>query len=281
MNNRKLVFFDIDGTLWDYQGIIPDSAYEAVKQLKSNGHIPIICSGRARGHIRDEKLMSLGFEGIIAACGNHVEIDNKILYERYVDNSIVKEIVRLSIECNVPIVLEGPKKHWISPTGFELDDFVTRMYNVMKEDAINFTEYTPDMIINKFSGDVTVNSDYKTFKAGLVKYFNFIEHGLIQEFDQRPDKDFNIITDVFEGILPGTSKADGIRLICNHFGVDPKDAYAIGDSNNDIEMIECVGTGIAMLKGSERLRQVADYVTTDIWDDGIKNALKYYNLINM
>ena len=63
----KTVFFDIDGTIWDDDMVIPESTLEAVAALKANGHLAFICTGRARASVRSEKLLNMGFDGIIAA----------------------------------------------------------------------------------------------------------------------------------------------------------------------------------------------------------------------
>lgn len=276
----KVVFFDIDGTVWDWNWVIPESAKEAIRKLKENGHHPIICSGRSKSNIMNETLLSLGFEGIVCACGGYVECDGKVLYENYVDNSIVKEIVETANECRVPIVLEGPTHCWISEKGFEKDDFVTRMYEAMGDGAVTMKGYTPDIKANKFSGDITVASDYETFKSVISKYFQVIEHGITPDVNnKRNDKDFSIVKGVFEVVPPGISKAHGIKILCDYLGTTPKEAIAIGDSNNDLEMIECVGCGIAMGDGADTLKSIADYVTTGIWEDGIYNALSHFNLI--
>ena len=46
--NKKIVFFDVDGTLYLPEIGVPDSAKEAIAMLIDNGHIPIICTGRTR-----------------------------------------------------------------------------------------------------------------------------------------------------------------------------------------------------------------------------------------
>ncbi len=275
---KKVVFFDIDGTMWDWDGIIPDSTMEAVRKLKANGHIPIICTGRSKGHIRDEKLLSLEFEGMIAACGSHVEYNGEILYEDYLDKELVKRIVEVSKECNAPIVLEGKKKHWISVKGFDKDPFVDRMIEAMGEDAILTDEYSDDMEVNKFAGDIIRTTDYPRLKSELEKDLFIIEHGNCQGFEEE-DADENAILGVFEGIKYGTSKAMGIRMICEKLGIDISDTFGIGDSNNDIEMIQYVGTGIAMGNATEGLKKEADYVTSDIHDDGVYKALEHFGLI--
>lgn len=276
----KVVFFDIDGTVWDWNGVIPESAKEAIRKLKENGHHPIICSGRSKSNIKDKTLLSLGFEGIVCACGGHVEYGGKVLYENYVDNTIIKEIVEASVKYNVPIVLEGPKHCWISEKGFEKDDFVARMYEIMGESAVTMKGYSPDMKANKFSGDMITESDYESFKTVITKYFQVIEHGITPDVNnKRTDKDFSVVKGVFEVVPPGISKAHGIGILCDYLGIKPEDAIAIGDSNNDLEMIECVGCGIAMGDGADTLKALADYVTTGIWEDGIYNALSHFELI--
>ena len=276
--SRKVVFFDIDGTLWDWDGIIPDSTAKAVAELKANGHIPILCTGRSKGHVRDEKLLSLGFEGMIAACGSHVEYNGEMIHEDYLDKSIVKKIIDVSKECQAPIVLEGKVKHWISIKGFDKDPFVDRMIEAMGEDAVLTDDYSDDMEVNKFAGDIIKITDYPRLKSELEKDLFIIEHGNCQGFDDK-EIDDNTIIGVFEGIKYGTSKAIGIKMICDKLGIDKSDTFGIGDSNNDIEMIRYVGTGIAMGNASNELKNEADYVTSDIHEDGVYNDLKHFDLI--
>ncbi|MEI3339129.1 MAG: HAD hydrolase family protein [Eubacterium sp.] len=66
------VFFDIDGTLWDKDNIIPESTKSGIQKLKENGHSVFLCSGRTRIFITNEQLLTLGFDGILCGCGTHV-----------------------------------------------------------------------------------------------------------------------------------------------------------------------------------------------------------------
>ena len=71
--SRKIVFFDIDGTLWDFHMRIPESTREAIKRLRGAGNLAFINSGRTRAFINSEKLLSLGFDGIVSGCGTMIE----------------------------------------------------------------------------------------------------------------------------------------------------------------------------------------------------------------
>ena len=55
--------------------------------------------------------------------------------------------------------------------------------------------------------------------------------------------------------------------------------YAFGDSMNDLEIIQAAGVGIAMGNGAPELKEAADYVTSDIGEDGIYRACKHFHLI--
>lgn len=260
----KLIFFDIDGTLWDERMQIPESTKETIRLLKEKGHKTFICSGRARSNITDEALLSLGFDGILAACGNHIEMDGKMLYEYLIPAERVKEMVRLFDECKMPVVLEGPKKHWISPKGFEKDPFIDYLFESMGETAVKLNGYDEDIVINKFSADVLPTTDYKRLKENLITDFDFIEHDGV----------------IIEVIPKGSSKAFGIKWLCEYLDVDVNDTYGVGDSANDLDMLRFVGHGIAMGNGSDAAKEVAEYITSDIHEDGIYLAMKHYGLID-
>ena len=168
----KYVFFDIDGTLYDETMIIPQSTVLAIQKLRANGHKAFLCSGRSRGNIRSKNLFDIGFDGVIAACGNHVEMDGKVLYERILAPELVKKIISLCKEHRMPVVLEGPKKHWLDETGFEDDPYVDYLIEEMGEDAVFLNGYTDDIYINKFSADVLKVGHHGSNTSTSEKYLN-------------------------------------------------------------------------------------------------------------
>ena len=260
---KKIVFFDIDGTLWDEQTQIPDSTVTAIARLKANGHKAILCSGRARGNIRNQKLLALDFDGIIAACGNHVELNGKIVYEKILTYEEVKKVIEVCGQYHMPIVLEGPGKHWLDGEGFEGDPYIDFLMEELQGDAIILDGPTEDIHVNKFSSLIHENTDIDAIRRELEKEFEFLMHG----------------GGILECIPKGTSKATGIEKLCEYLGVDKEDTFAIGDSVNDLDMLQFVGHGICMGNGSAIAKEAAEYVTTDIHKDGVMHALEHYELI--
>jgi hydroxymethylpyrimidine pyrophosphatase-like HAD family hydrolase len=75
------------------------------------------------------------------------------------------------------------------------------------------------------------------------------------------------------------SKAEGLKRLCEYYGIPLEHTVAFGDSMNDYEIVRTAGIGVAMGNSIEALKQVADYVTTPIGEDGIWNACVHLGLI--
>ena len=279
--NRKLVFFDVDGTIWDWKRVVPDSAREAVRRMRENGHMAFICSGRAKGNLRAPWLLDIGFDGMVAACGAYVELEGEILYNRIIEQPQVKKTVDVLNRCKMPFVLEGPQKHWVSNWGFDRDDYVANLYELLKDDAVTIDGYTEGIEINKFSADILGMTDYREIRATLDDYFDFIEHGVTPDLllaSEHKGKPLEILG-VIEAVPKGLSKGVGLKLVCEKLGIAPEDTIAVGDSVNDLEMFETAGTAIAMGNATEAAKQAADWITTDIHEDGVLNAMRHFGLI--
>ena len=77
----------------------------------------------------------------------------------------------------------------------------------------------------------------------------------------------------------GVSKASGIDELLKMYELDPSETIAFGDGENDVEMLKHCGISVAMGNSPDFVKDVADYVTDDIDDDGLYKALRYYELI--
>ncbi|MCW2771385.1 MAG: haloacid dehalogenase, partial [Aeromicrobium sp.] len=74
----------------------------------------------------------------------------------------------------------------------------------------------------------------------------------------------------------GVSKASGLEHLTDKLGIDRADVLAVGDGNNDLEMLSWAGRGVAMGHGPDSLKDVADDVTGSIFEDGLVEELKRY-----
>lgn len=260
----KYVFFDIDGTLWDENMIVPESTKVAIKKLQENGHKAFICTGRAMGNVDDPQFDEIGFDGCIAACGNHVEMDGKILFEHNMSLEEVERIYEVSRKAKLPIIYEGSKYQWLDREGFEGDGYIQYIVENLADTLIYLDECElSDIHANKFSALANEETDMSLVEQALSDTFVLLNHG----------------DGIIEAVQKGTSKASGIAWLCEHLGVAIEDTYALGDSINDLEMLDFVGHSIAMGNASPRAKEAAEYVTSHIHEDGVFKALKHYGLI--
>lgn len=121
-----------------------------------------------------------------------------------------------------------------------------------------------------------------------VSDFIFIDSPFtVKEFDNVIGEDINISKASFkdpdeysgEITLSKCSKISGIENLLEIIGADMKDSIAIGDGFNDVKMLEGAALSIAMGNAPKEIKDISDYVTDDIYEDGVFNALRHFNLI--
>ena len=92
---KKIIFFDVDGTLVDVrpsQEYIPASTVKAVQATRAKGNLCFLCTGRSKAEIFDH-IMDVGFDGIIGAGGGFVEIGDRMLYHKQVSRTAINHVV--------------------------------------------------------------------------------------------------------------------------------------------------------------------------------------------
>ena len=107
--NRKLIFFDIDGTIIpEDTGVIPESTKEAIKKAKENGHLVFINTGRTFSGIT-QPIFDLEFNGYVCGCGTHIYFDGKKIYSSVIPKEKCIETVAILRKNKVNAFYEGDK----------------------------------------------------------------------------------------------------------------------------------------------------------------------------
>jgi Cof subfamily protein (haloacid dehalogenase superfamily) len=74
------------------------------------------------------------------------------------------------------------------------------------------------------------------------------------------------------------SKGKAVKALAEHLGIDQKDVMAIGDSGNDVDLVDFAGIGVAMDNATDEVKAVADVVTTSNNEHGVAQAIYKYAL---
>ena len=78
----------------------------------------------------------------------------------------------------------------------------------------------------------------------------------------------------------GGTKQNGIDKFLEHYHIDLSETMAFGDGGNDIQMLNHVAVAIAMGNANDDVKEIADYVTDDVDNDGITKALRHFGLLS-
>ena len=260
-----IVFFDLDGTLIsdDEAYIIPDSAVNAIHKAQKNGHLMYVDTGRTVMNV-EQRIRDIGFDGYIWGCGMYIECDGKVIYQHTLSSELCKNVAKLVFECNMTPMYEHSKSFYCDKRSRNLDGFVKlkRRFEMQGKDL------SPD-----------VSDDGFAFDKFLAWYD---EKSNIERFKREIEKDFDFIVrgDGFcEMTVKGFSKGTGIKKVLEYHNIPIDNAYAIGDSMNDLPMLTAVPNSIVMGNGSEELKKSASFVTKDLLDNGIEYALKHFGMI--
>ena len=266
---RKAVFFDGDGTVTDMVKGIPDSAAQAIRACKENGHLTFLCTGRSRALV-DRGLETVGFDGIIAGAGTYLEWNGEVQYNKEITPAKARRAMELLREKGLVPVMEGKDYMYYDPDEYtdEVDWFAGRVTRMLGERWKPISGNEDCMYVNKISAKAIAGADREGALQALSPSFDAVIHEA---------KGFAGGT--IEFMPKGYSKALGIAVACRLYGIDREDTAAFGDSNNDLEMFHHVHTKVAMGNASPKLLELADYVTTDMFHYGIRDGLKHLGLI--
>lgn len=262
MLGKKIIFFDIDGTIYQYGKKTMKSTVESVRKLKENGHIPVICTGRTKAMIFDE-IFDMGFESLISGGGTYAEYKGKELYLYELEKEKAEKAVNLMKEYGFMPIPEGHRHMYIDEDNL-VEPYIP-VYKIYKKeigDRIKNIDFG-SMRISKISGVIQNGSDIASLEKELGSEYTFVNHaGNLLELIPKP-----------------YSKAVGIKRMTEYLGIPVEDTYAFGDSFNDLEMLTYVRFGVAMGNSSKELFEHVKYRTDSIDEDGIYNGLRRFNLI--
>ena len=112
--NQKLIFFDIDGTLMGASRKVTEKNVEAIHELRKNGHKVFLCTGRSPASI-DQSLIDIGFDGVVASAGSLVLINNEYVFENFINQYLLSEVMLLFTNHQVLFSLETKNAVYQAP----------------------------------------------------------------------------------------------------------------------------------------------------------------------
>lgn len=253
----KAAFFDIDGTLLSFRTHrLSQGTIKAIQQLRERKILTFICSGRAKVLIPP---MPVSFDGVISVNGGYCQVGRDVIYKN-----------PLHHDDSMSWLQYAEQHNYVSMAFTEHEMFANHIDDKARalRDQLEF-QLPPIRPSSEL-----MNDDVYQFIAMIPpeldnEILQFLPHSRLPRW--HPD---------FSDLIPvDSSKAIGMQQVLNWFDINRNDTIAFGDGGNDIEMLQFAGIGVAMGNASDTVKANADFVTTDVDNEGIFTALQNLNIL--
>lgn len=257
----KMVVTDLDGTLFNHQEVVSDTNRLAFQRIITQGILPVVATGRMKSEARyafDAIGASRYFMGM-NGCRTVDMQQQKIVYEHFLARSLFDEILQKLTELDVFFQMytsEGvkclPHLHPRMAQSGMAPAYLARFGDEILPAGL---QQLAHLNIYKF---LVVDTDSGKLEA------------LRQAFANNPDVSL-VASQLYyvEIISARVNKGVALQRLCDHLGISTASVMAIGDSENDIEMLRLVGAGVAMGNAASHVKAAARYVAPSNDDDGV------------
>jgi len=261
----KLMAVDVDGTLLDSKDNLTDETVRVVKQGIERGLVFAISTGRPIQSIIpiiDKLGLDLPFiahNGALVIMGK----SQKVLYERNLEPSDAEKIFTMGDKYGASVVVWVDNKSYANRF-----DERTRLYEGLSRSKLSLVTDLSELLRN-----------------GATKVLWHDEPDSIEQYQKEVGKylsgnvNYHITKPMFlEFVDRHASKAIALKKLAEHFSIKQDEIIAVGDSLNDISMIEFAGLGVAMANARDVVKEKAGYITLSNDEDGVAHVIKEFIL---
>ena len=257
-NHIKIIFFDIDGTLIDMERkVISERTVETLRRLQQNGIKICVATGRPPISLPD--FHGARFDAFLTFNGSFCYTEDKVIYRNPIPNEDVHLIINNAAAIHRPVSIATAKRMSANGKDQDLIDYyaISRQEVTVSDD---FAQLADQEIYQIMMG---------CYPEEYPKVMKNVRHVKIAAWwDRAVD------------IIPASGgKGIGVHKILEYYQLNKDEAAAFGDGDNDIEMLQAVGTGIAMANASDRLKQIADDQCGHVREDGVSTYCMSHGLI--
>lgn len=261
-----MIAIDLDDTLLSDAITVSDRTIQAVSKAKAKGIEVVIATGRMFSTARPYgKILNLGDIPMMLFSGALIQtVDTgNILYHTPIEKDDAAAVLSLAKE-----------HHWMMQT--YIDDVLrVPVYNHWVEDYERITGITA----------VVAGDDFYCPQGCPSKILAFGEpeemDGMKAAVEAAVPQTFTLMRSkptFLEIVRKGVTKGKGLKELCHHFDIPENNVMAIGNSQNDVAMLQAAGLAVAMGNADDNVKEIADFVTTSNNEDGVAVAIEKFVL---
>ena len=256
MDIPKAIFIDVDGTLLSHETKqVPKSAIHALHYAGEKGVMLFIATGRSRIELgKIARMDDILFNGFVTMNGAYCYVGDDVIFKNPLHPDTVAAVVERIAHNPFPCVFCE-----------ENDQYINAVNELVEELQKSLNLPLPPV------GDPK--------RALGTDIYQIAAFGSAQEEAFLRSLPYSKITQWMEGgydvVNATVNKWEGILHMLRHFGVSPNEAAAIGDGENDMEMLINAGYSVAMGNAADVVKKCAKFVSGHIDDDGLAEAINY------
>jgi Cof subfamily protein (haloacid dehalogenase superfamily) len=263
----KLIALDMDGTLLTKDKKVTPKTQEAMRTAIDKGFIVTLCTGRPLQGLY-EYLYLITPDAPVVTYNGGVVLTSKscrVLFSKTLEAPAAVETVRRGLERGAVIIVWADGKLYVSEDS-EFTEKYARLSGSKKQ-LLGEKQY------------LTIARQGITKIIWMDKPEKINEH--IQHVEINPVYGTRAVTSapsLLEFMDESASKAEGLKIIAEYYGLDSSEIIAVGDNYNDLDMLRYAGLGAAMGNAPEEIKSAVDYVTLSNEEDGVAAVIKKFLL---
>ncbi|SES00257.1 HAD family hydrolase [Corynebacterium cystitidis] len=264
MGSPRLVALDMDGTLLDGNGRIPDEFWDLLRRAKLQGMTIAPASGRQLATLRDMfEETNQRPDTFIAENGTVVWHKGDVVAEKRMHKDVVNTILDTLDTVNFPVHVVLCKAH-SSYTDETMPEEVT-------------AEVDKYYHANQHVGSLRDVVDTHVVKIALYVETDAERDALPVIREVAADHTLAVSSKHWLDIMaPGANKGVALLDLAKALGIRQKDTAAIGDYLNDFELLQAAGTAVAMGNAHPDLKAIAHEITDTNTNHGALKTLRQW-----
>lgn len=260
----KALFFDIDGTLVSFETHrVPQSTIDALTAAKAKGIKVFISTGRPKAiinnlsELQDRNLI----DGYVSMNGAYCFVGNEVVDRHCIPHESAAAIGEYCRQAGAACVFVGAHDVCVYQESQLMRDIFYDYLHVDPMRKVYTIEEATSQDIYQVTPFITPQQEIEI---------------IAKTTGCTGDRWHPTFTDI---TATGCDKRHGVELMAAHFGLKHDEVMCVGDGGNDMTMLSGPGIGVAMGNAVDEVKAVADYVTTTVDENGIRNALQHFGVI--
>ncbi len=263
----KLVAIDVDGTLLNSQQEMTPRVEKALRDAIEQGVQIVFATGKTRNavisHLKKLGIESPGIfnQGLIA-----LDAEGKTIHSQTLDPRVARQVITFAEDRGFTVIAYSGSRMLAKSRNRVIEESFTKYHENPPEivGALqNLLINTPLHKVIAFGDPVAIKGLRWQLNAALGGNARLVQAGVPEHLEILP---------------PGGSKGNALKVLCKHLKISADQVMAIGDAENDIEMFQFAGIGVAMGNADAKTKDAAKHVVATNDADGVAEAFERFVL---